>query len=280
MSIVTVSRELGSDGDIIARGVAERLGYRYVDQEALAAESRKYVGDEVSPSTPELAERPPSFWSRLIEERRRYSTVLKCVIYEIAEKDAAVIVGRGAEVLLGGLKHVLKVKVVAPKETRMERLRALQDLRGAGAPTGEELRERLKQSDREKAGYVRYLFSVDWMNPHLYDVVLSTGNIHVPTAVEFLSKLATSPEFQPCSASLSRLDDLAVGSRVEAVLLNRSGVWIHALQVRCEQGAVTVSGEVLTEEDRDSADKAIREIAGVPRFSNELRIQPPPLAGI
>lgn len=42
MAIVTVSYEMGAGGSEIGHAVAERLGYRFVDQELISEAARRY----------------------------------------------------------------------------------------------------------------------------------------------------------------------------------------------------------------------------------------------
>src|SRR5689334_9373981 len=120
MAVVTVSWELGSDGDQIARGLADRLGGRLVDAPVLFEAVRSYDAPNVQPTAPELAERAPSLWERLNEERRRYAVLLRAVISGFAYDGNCVIVGYGGGLLLRGVRHVFNVKTIAPRSLRLE----------------------------------------------------------------------------------------------------------------------------------------------------------------
>ena len=121
MPVVTITRQLGSDGDEIGRTLAERLGYRYLDSQGIAQAMRAYGGD-IEPSAPEIQEKQPSFWERLNEERRRHSILLRSAVYSFALEDDCLIVGVGASMLLKGLNHVLKALTIAPLDTRVRRV--------------------------------------------------------------------------------------------------------------------------------------------------------------
>src|SRR5947207_10883464 len=113
MPIVTITRQLGSQGDAIGRALAEQLGFRYLDKLGIADAMRVYGGD-VEPGAPEIEEKQPSFWERLNEERRRHSIMLRSAVFSFALEDDCVMVGVGASMLLKGLSHVLKVLTLAP----------------------------------------------------------------------------------------------------------------------------------------------------------------------
>lgn len=279
MPVVTVTRQVGSDGDAIGRALAERLKFRYLDRQSIVDEMRAYGGD-IEPTAPEIQEKQPSFWERLNEERRRHSIMLRSAVYSTAHEDNCVIVGVGASMLLKGLSHVLKVLTVAPRDVRVQRIMEQGTAEGAGPVDEEAARELLRARDHDTAGYLRYMFRVDYMDPQLYDVVLNTSRWSVSSAAEHLSRLLELPEIAKNAESSQMLDDLALGSLVEARLVNNAGIWIHSLKATAERGEVTITGEVITDEDRDVAEEVARAVPGVLSVINDLRIQPPPLTGM
>ncbi len=138
----------------------------------------------------------------------------------------------------------------------------------------------MSAKDRETAGYLRYLFNLDYLDPRHYDLVLNTGRWAVPAAAEYLADLLNLPEISKTVESSEQLENLALASLVEARLVNNAGIWVHGLKVLADQGEVTVTGEVITDEDRDIAEEIAAGVEGVRGVINELRIQPPPLTGM
>jgi cytidylate kinase len=279
MPIVTITRQLGSEGDAIGRALAEGLGYRYLDKLGIVPAMRVYGGD-VEPNAPEIEEKQPSFWERLNEERRRHSIMLRSAVYSFAREDDCVIVGVGASMLLKGLSHALKILTIASPDARVPRVMERGSLNRPGPVDRETAVEMIRTIDRETAGYLRYMFNVDYLEPKQYDVVLNTSRWTVPGAADYLAQLLNLPEITRTVESSQRIDDLALGSLVEASLVNNAGIWVHGLRVTSDRGEVTVTGEVITDEDRDVAEEIAAAVPGVRGVVNELRIQPPPLTGM
>jgi cytidylate kinase len=281
MGVITISRVPGSSGDTLARALAERLQYRLVERAELVQLAETIGGADVAwERSPELRERSPSFWERLNEERRRYASVLRRVTTHLAEQDRVVIVGLGAGQMLRGLRHVLRVQVVAPIDVRIERVmeRGFDEIRGP--MSRDKARDLMRQRDRESTGYMRYLFNIDWMDPQHWDLVINTGRFTVPEAVEIIASIAESSLLDPSTADQQRLENLVLASRVEASVLSDPSVWVNGLKVVAQEGHVRLEGEVITEDDREAVEQVVRAIDGVRMVDNDLRVQPPPLTGM
>jgi cytidylate kinase len=217
MALISVSREEGSWGGDVARDLAKRLGYRLLDRKALLAEAEAYGG--ISPSAPELDEKRPGIWERLDQERRRYNLLLRTVVYTVALQDNVVFLGRGTGMLLGDIRHALRVLLICPVPVRIARIME----RGAGGRPGpmtrEQAEEIVRRSDRDRAGYVRYLFQTDWLDPLQHNVVINTATIEVPAATDLVIRMIESGAYDATPESRARLEQLARSSREESAKL-------------------------------------------------------------
>jgi cytidylate kinase len=281
MAVITISRHPGSLGDTIARAIADRLSYRLVERGELIRLAERIGGTDVAwDRAPELRERSPSFWERLNEERRRYASVLRRVTTQLAEEGDVVIVGLGSGQLLKGLSHVLRLQIIAPMEVRLERVmeRGYDDI--AGPLSREKARDLIRSSDRDTSGYMKYLFNIDWLEAHHWDLVINTGRFSVLETVDIVEAIVHSGALEPSTLDKQRLANLALASRVEATVLGDPTVWVNGLKVVAQDGRVRIEGEVITEEDRDAVEQIVRAIEGVRQTENDLRVQPPPLTGM
>ncbi|MBI2862852.1 MAG: cytidylate kinase family protein [Chloroflexi bacterium] len=273
MAVISISRQMGALGEEIGQELAERVGYEFVDRPRMIAEAERFAAGGQLATAPELQERAPGFWQRFVEERRRYSIVLKALVYEFAWRDRAVIVGSGSEIHLKGINHVFRVKVVAPFLVRVQRVMEQQELDKQAAT------ELVTRSDRDRTGYMQYLFHVNWRDAELYDLILNTGRMSVGSAVDLLVSVLQIPELVPAAASLSRLTDLALQSRVEATLVNDPRIGAGAIQVEARDGTVTLAGSVATEEERELAEAVTRDVEGVRIVESTISVVPPISAG-
>ena len=174
MAIVTISHEMGAGGSVIGRTLAERLEYRYVDQDMIARAARQYgcLEDRLT----HLDETRPSLLERFDAETRHYLLVLQSAVLDVAEQGDAVIMGRSGQVLLKGIAHALRVFVRAPFDLRVRRV--IQHMADEGEPVDRRAAaELVRRTDQDKAGRTRYLFDVSWSDPALYDVVINTETL-------------------------------------------------------------------------------------------------------
>jgi cytidylate kinase len=281
VAVITISRHPGSLGDTIARALADRLHYRLVERGELVQLAERIGGPDVAwDRAPEMRERSPSFWERLNEERRRYASVLRRAITQLAEEDDVVIVGLGGGQLLKGLSNVLRLQIIAPMEVRLERVMERGFDEVPGPLTRDRARDLIRKADRDIGGYMRYLFNIDWLEPHHWDLVINTGRFGVAEAVEIVAAIVESGMLEPSTLDRQRLDNLALASRVEATVLGDPTVWANGLKVVAQDGRVRIEGEVITEEDREAVEQIVRGIEGVRQVENDLRVQPPPLTGM
>src|SRR5438552_3710480 len=175
MAIIVISHEMGAGGPEIGQLLAQKLGYRYVDQELIQDAAHRYGLLEEKLS--HLDESKPSLFERFDAETRRYITVIQTALYEFAEQDNVILVGRGGQWLLRGIPHVIRLRVMAPFELRVKRL-----AKKLSGQMGEQTNQRtvidmVRRDDMEKVGRMRYLYEVDVRDAALYDIVLNTEKL-------------------------------------------------------------------------------------------------------
>ena len=118
--------------------------------------------------------------------------------------------------LLGDVEHALRVLVTCPVPLRVARIME----RGAGGRPGpmtrEQAEEIVRRADRDRAGYVRYLFQADWLDPLHHSIVLNTAVVEVPATIDLLAEMIAAGAYDATPASRQRLEQLARASQEEA----------------------------------------------------------------
>ena len=270
MAIIVISHEIGAGGPEIGQALGERLGYRCVGQDLIVDVARRYGLLEEKLS--HLDEAKPSLFERFDAETRRYITVIQTALYEFAEHDNVILLGRGGQWLLRGIPHVLRVRVMAPFDLRMKRL-----AKKMAGQMGEQTNQRtvtdmVRRDDMEKIGRMRYLYEVDIRDPALYDVVINTEKVPNDSAVEVIASLVRRPEMATSDAGSRLVSDRALASRVQVALATHPETRMYRTTVKAKDGVVTLEGTAALEDAVDVA----RGVTGV-REVRTQQVEIPPI---
>lgn len=261
VTIVAISRELGSGGTTIGAAVAKELGFRYVDREVIlkAAEAHHVPAEKLE----DIDERRLTFWERFDEEKRRFLVFIESAFYAHAEEGNVVMVGRGGPLLLQGVSHAVRARIMAPFEVRVRRVMEEYklDQRAAGA--------RVRSYDRQQATRQEYLFGVDWTSPEYYDLVLNTAEGAWSHFVDFVVWLARSPRYRPSPESIQKVRDLSLASRVRAALAADAVTKNIDMGVTAQAGVVSLRGVVFSPAMMETVVEAARRVPGVSSVTTE-----------
>ncbi|GFP19943.1 hypothetical protein HKBW3S42_00891 [Candidatus Hakubella thermalkaliphila] len=177
MAVVTISRQKGSGGRILAHKLAKKLGYRCVGKDELLELSKKYG---LLPKEFEAAdERDPGFFVDDVEER--YFIAMNKIIWKLAEEGDVVIIGRAGAAILQHFPHSYHIRVIAPVEDRIKRVSEKYNL------SYQQATKEVERSDKNRAGYHRRIYKVEIDNPQLYDLVLNTPKLDIERTCDFLA---------------------------------------------------------------------------------------------
>jgi cytidylate kinase len=181
MSVITISRQMGSLGDEIAHLLADRLGYSLVNRELINRAAAK-VG------SPDLA-------LAMIDELgllgispsddlyQQYINAVAKVLQDIAAQGRAVIVGRGGHIVLRDFPGTIHILVTAPLEFRRAHIAAQQNI------TIEAAENQIRAGDRHRGHYFERFYNVKWLDSDWYDLVINSSRISVEKSVDIIMKM-------------------------------------------------------------------------------------------
>ena len=216
-------------GREVAKRVAERLGYRLTCRDVLLDASDHFDVPELKLVS--AIHDAPSILNRFTHNKQCYLTYIKSALADQAEKDNLVYHGLAGHLLLKGVPHLIKVRIIADLDARVE---AEMQRDGIGAT---EARRRLLADDAERRKWTQNLFGVDPWDASLYDMVIHIQNLTVDDAVEYIAHAAGRPNFATTSEAQRKMDDLALACRVKAALIKEE---YFELGVTSEFGNVVV----------------------------------------
>ena len=183
ISLVTVSREPGSGGRLIAKGIAECLNFDVFHQEmihemALSAKVSARVLESLDEKGLSMLE---DWISAVVNQQHlwpdEYLQHLLKVVSTIGRHGNAVLVGRGANFILP-LEKTLKLRVIAPSAFRARKVAEEFDL-----PL-KEAERRIMHTESDRRAFVRKYFHKDIADPIHYDLVINTASISLDQAIQ------------------------------------------------------------------------------------------------
>jgi cytidylate kinase len=201
MPAVTISAGYGAGGSLVARDVADRLGFRLLDraissqiaeqlevtvEEAQDATMRRsfaerffgvlapMVGGVVSDPDGALEAALPAQEAELFREQA------EAIIRE-ALRHGAVILGRAGSAALRTEPDVLRVRLFGAKPARIAQAARFE---GVDEPTAA---RRLPEVDRARAQYVKRLYGCDIDDPALYHLQIDSTAIPLAACAEMIT---------------------------------------------------------------------------------------------
>ena len=264
MSIIAISRELGSLGTVIGTTVAERLRYKYVYQELTSEAARDY--EVLEERLIHVVEKAPRFLEKLKGDFRSYQAMVQAQVFKAAQRDNIVLVGRWSTLLLREIGHTVRVRVTAPIEVRARRVAEMMQV------SEDKALEIVRENDTERGERMRYLYDVDWTAPHLYDLVLNTENISVEAGAALIARLVEEKQFQTNDASRKKLRNVALASRIRAELKSHRATDAVDLDIRVDDGRVELRGIVASEPEKRAVERRVAHMKGVEKIESQLQV--------
>jgi cytidylate kinase len=270
MATITISPQMGSGGPEIGMALAQRLGYRYVDQEIIGDAVRRYGLAEDKAS--HLDESKPTLFERFDVETRYYITVLQTTLLEFAEQDNCVLMGRGGQWLLRGIPQVLRVRMIAPFELRVKQwIKRTAEVAGE-TPNQRAAVEFVRRDDAERSGRMRYLYEVDLDDPSLYDFVVNTEKLRYEAVVEMIEHAVRRAEMTTMEDGRKLLASRVLVSRVQVALATNPDTRRYRITVEAKDGIVVLEGTAALDRAVDVA----RTVPGV-REVRTQQVEIPPI---
>jgi cytidylate kinase len=236
MCVITVSRGLFSGGRALAQAVAQDLGYRSVGRNIILERAAALGASHEE--LREAFEKPPGLIDRFSQKKHIFLYLLQAALAEEVRDGHVVYHGLAGHLLLKEAPRVLRVRIIAPLESRIA---AAQDR--IRFSRGEAVAY-IKKVDDDRRKWSQYLYGVDWEDPSLYDLVVNLEFMQFEAASRLVAAVARQKQFEFTDEYRQKMDELALQSRVRADLaLHRSTARLE-LDVVAHQGTISIQGNM------------------------------------
>jgi cytidylate kinase len=202
VTVVTISAAYGAGGSVIGPAVAERLGVAFVDRAVPSAVSERLAvpleeAESRDQTPPGLLERlvtsaattAQMFAGMPIADEALGEDVFRDTTERILRERAAagaVILGRGAAMVLREWPDALHVRLTGDVERRIDQAMRLEGLDRDAAE------QRLRDADRSRQAYVKFWYRCDPRDMRHYHLALDSTRLPLDTCAELVAAAATA----------------------------------------------------------------------------------------
>lgn len=187
--IITITRQYGSWGRIVARELGKAMGLPFYDDELIELAAKESSFDPKLFREAENATASNSFlyainrlggtaFSSPVSDQMFTATA--SVIRRIAETHPAIIVGRCADYILRDYTQTVDIFIMADMEVRTRRIMDLLTLTETRAEAY------IKKMDKSQASYYNFYSDMKWDKLDRYDLILNTTGLEMEQIIRIL----------------------------------------------------------------------------------------------
>lgn len=263
MAVLTLSREHQNGCVEIGQEVARRLGYDFVNRYSIYANLSK-AGERWGKLAQELDEERPTLWERYDKEYRGFIALLESTIYDYAQGERAVILGRGSAFILHDIPQVLKVRLFAPLNVRVERVMLADNVDRRTAELT------IEQTDKSRSGYIHTLYRRQLQDMENYDLLFNTSIQTYEQVTQNLVEILSAWDQRGTPESRKKLTDRALAAKLKAQIFTHPEVFIPTLEVFHDGRQIVLKGVIHTPREKAIVEEMVHAIAGSHPVRNEL----------
>lgn len=212
MSIICISRGSYYRGRDVAHKVAEILDYQCISRDSLLASSDEFDIAEIK--LMRNIQHATQILERYSFGRERYINFISAAILRNLKKDNHVYHGIAGQFFLQEIKHLLKVRVIADLDERVE-----SEAKRENIPR-DQARMQLKHDDEQRQKWALFLYGIDIVDPGLYDMVINVSAMGVEEAANLIGQAVQLPCYQADEESLKTVRDMALTAEIRSALFD------------------------------------------------------------
>lgn len=263
MAILTISREFGSGGEEIGQWAAKTLGYEFINRQRIHDEI-KVLGKRWEELEEEFDEHYPNFWERYNWPFRGFVALSQSIILNYALRDKVVLIGRGGNFLLKGVPYALRIRVVAPRDKRVERVMQKEDI------CRETALWLVKKADRERSRVIHLLFGENWDDLAEYDMRFDMGVHTAEEVISVVKKALLEKEKFNTEEARRALRMRAIATKVKAGIATNPSFFIPTLDVQTIGESLVLRGVIHNPKGKKRIEAEAKKLAGEVPIKCEL----------
>lgn len=265
MAIITISRGTFSGGQDLAKSVAEELGYRCISREVITEAANHYGANEEKLYRALMDK--PGFLERSSIERNRYIALIQAELCREVKDDNVVYHGHAGHLLLRGVPHLIRVRVIANMDVRIGAAMRRHDFNTRQAF------DYIHKVDDERAKWTKFLYHIDWKDPLLYDFVINLDQFNISDACQVVCAFTKLSAFKTTKESQRVMDNLTASTHIKASIYSDSSIATAQVEVEADNGIIALSGTVGTPEELNRINEIVRNIPNIREIKSTISLQ-------
>ena len=262
MSIITISRGSFSYGRETAEKLAEKLNYECISREVLLEASEQFHVPEIK--LVHAIHDSPTILERFSHGKEKYVAYIRAALLNHLKRDNVIYHGFAGHFLLADVSNVLKVRIIADLDKRVEFVMKRDRV------SAEKALYTLKKDDEERRKWSLYLYGMDPWDSRLYDLVFHIDRLKVKDAVDMISEAAQLKIFQATEATKKMLANLALAAQIEAELVNE----FPSINISISENEVVATLKGQIDETKEITEKIQKTVDHLAQMTAQVNIIP------
>ena len=206
--IVTISRQHGTAGDLIALRTAEILtdlshgqrpwmaidhtfAQQVINDHRLPREVAKFLTEEQTGSIQDYIN---AFWGIGVPAHTIVEKMNQTLLH-LAKIGHVVLLGRAAHLATAGFPRAAHVRIIGSFDRRVERIMA------ANKGSWDEAAHEIREVDEKRRKFVATYFHADLNDPQGFDLIFNADRISAEESAHLIAQLVDSPDFRKKEAT-------------------------------------------------------------------------------
>lgn len=183
MSIITISRQMGSLGDEIAQALSSRTDAELITRNELIHRFFEKVTDV---REKHLLNESAKFFLTENQYIGQYKAYLENELMQMASNKSYILKGFGSQVIFSDYADAIHVRIIAPESERIARIRRQYKV------SDQEATKILATADKKHKRFVSAVYNADVTDDSLYHLILNTAKSDVDECVAAILALSES----------------------------------------------------------------------------------------
>jgi len=215
LPIITISRQPYSSGNEIAKKLSDKLGFERITREKLLNE---FLPDVFFPHDLNMLKSSAKYYLKKFKNNVTFLDYIDKSLHEYTKTNSVILAGFGSQMIFADDKDALHFRVIAPRQTRINRIIEKYHL------SEDEAEQILIKADKKQRRFVTTLFDADVTDPLHYDLVINTKTTTVEDVVTTILSMIDKSDTEAIETEAEQKEKVYVEKLKESDMKNHAEI--------------------------------------------------------